>query len=230
MHVLDNYFDLNQVPDYCKKDFLEDVYRQYLHNLRVSPYKMYWVKLSQIINVELKEWTCIKDKYLEHSKSNPLILGLDIKRNGTYYPIIADRKEDGYFEVRDGAHRLHSLKLLQEEGALDKEHEILVMTKERHEHRVQGEAIVYHIPMMVVDEFKENYKNIYASLEDDIDYLDEKGYFAKFEIHEDCYLATVCMSLLMRNAMFEYKSKNKDIIQPAECINSKAAWKMWRGY
>ncbi len=232
MNVMDNYFDITMVPDYCKKGFLISVYEQYLYNLKISPYKTEWVSPYEIVAPEIQEWTCIGDKYLEDSKDDKSRLSMDIYQNGTYYPLIVEATNGNPYRLRDGIHRKYAMQMLIENGLWQKDKRVLVLTETDHEHYSKGGELVYHLPMMVVDEFKDNYKYIYDELlnNGNIKYIDEKKHFAEYRTRSKGYLAIACISLLLRNAMFDYRKKTGDVIKPADVFNNYNAWKEWRGY
>lgn len=232
MHILENYFDTNVIPDYCSKENLSMVYENYLYNLKTSPYQTKWVTLEEIEEHHLHGWKCIGDKYLEDSQHDKNKLALDIYRNGTYFPIFVLKQKGKPYKLRDGAHRLYAMKMLIEQGLWEKNRKILVATDEKVDGYKEGQEFKFRIPTMVVDEFKENYSILYDELETNrpMIYTDHNKYFAEYITKRFGYLATACISLLLRNALFEYRSKNDDIIKPSPIINDYDAWLEWRGY
>lgn len=124
------------------------------------------------------------------------------------------------------------MEMLIENGYWQRDKKVLVLTETCHKHYSEKSELVYHLPMMVVDEFKDNYRFIYDELlnNGDIKYVDEKRHFAEYRTRSKGYLATACISLLLRNAMFDYKEKTGDDIKAADVMNDYNAWKEWRGY
>lgn len=232
MNVLENYFDTNVIPDYCSKENLSMVYDNYLYNLKTCQYQTKWITLEEIEEHHLNGWKCIGDKYLEDSEHDKNKLALDIYRNGTYFPIFVSRQKEKPYKLRDGAHRLYTMKMLIKQGLWEKNRKILVATDEKVDGYKAGQEFKFRIPMMVVDEFKENYAILYDELktQSPMIYTDHNKYFAEYVTKRLGYLATVCIGLLLRNALFEYRSKNGDIIKPSPIINDYDAWLEWRGY
>lgn len=231
MEIQDNYFDIKKVQDYCNKEFLLFVYNCYLYNLKRLSTKTKWIWLTEIEDHQLRSWTCIGDKYLEDSKDDKMKLAMDIYENGTYFPIFLKKELARPYILRDGGHRLRAMRLLVEKGFWDESKKIMVATDEQIETEYNKENI-FLIPLMVTDEFKANYKAVYEEFfqQENIEYYDENKYFAKFRTERFGYLATACISLLLRNAFFEYKTKYGDVIETSPVINEYEAWKEWRGY
>lgn len=229
MNVMDNYFDVNKIPDYCSRSKLEKFYNAYLFNLHQSSYRTLWVTLNEIKECHLSGWKCIKDKYLEDSEQNKDKLAMDIYTNGTYFPVFVKKQQDGKYIIRDGVHRVYVMRRLIEKGYWSKRKKILVSTDELL-NPVEKQR-VFHIPMVVVDEFKQNYAFIYNDLnEKPLKFVDEDEELAEYKTQKSGYLAFTCLSLLLRNPFFEYKEKNEFPIKPSPVINNQNKWKKWRGY
>lgn len=232
MKILDNYFDINKIPDYCSKDKLEKFYGYYLHNLKAGPYVTRWITLDEIAQFELKSWRCIGDKYLEESENDRNKLMMDIYESGTYFPMFVGKQRNEPYRLRDGAHRLYVMRKLIEMRLWNIERKILVATDEIIEGRKEDEEILYYLPMVVREEFKDNYTFIYRELDEKapLQYPDTEHELAVYNTKRGGYLAAACISLLLRNAFFEYRQKNGIPIKPSPVINDYAEWEKWRGF
>jgi len=112
------------------------------------------------------------------------------------------------------------------------ERKILVATDEIIEGRKEDEEILYYLPMVVREEFKDNYTFIYRELDEKapLQYPDTEHELAVYNTKRGGYLAAACISLLLRNAFFEYRQKNGIPIKPSPVINDYAEWEKWRGF
>jgi len=75
-----------------------------------------------------KRWdTFCSDPFLQNMSEDKIKLGLDIKKNGTYYPLIVStlNPTDENLYIFEGNHRAISLKLLQSMGELPMDYKIL---------------------------------------------------------------------------------------------------------
>lgn len=232
MKVLENYFDTDRIPDYCTKEKLEKFYGYYLKNLKACPYKSKWVTLNEIEKREATSWECIGDQYLIDSKDDKTKLAMDIYQNGTYFPIFVTVAGDAPYKLRDGIHRIYAMRQLVDMGCWDKERKILIVTNEKADEPQNNEQPVYYLPLVVKEEFKDNYSLMYKELsdKDQLTYADTEKEFAEFRSGKGGYLAMSCMSLLLRNAFFEYRQKYGEPISPSPVINDIEMWKKWRGY
>ena len=78
--------------------------------------------------VAVKNWdTYFYDPFLKDSAEDKMKLGLDILENGTYFPIwvFQNQPEDKTYLVKEGNHRVYSLKLAQAYGYVPKDFKIL---------------------------------------------------------------------------------------------------------
>lgn len=232
MKILDNYFDTILIPDYCSKQKLEKFYDYYLYNLNASPYKMKWVALEEIEMEDILGWECVGDMYLSDSKDDKSRLAMDIYENGTYFPLFVFKQEGGLYKLRDGAHRLYAMRMLVEKGLWEKGREVLISTDEDADRYDKNEKMLFYLPVAVKDEFKENYSFLYKELYSNLPLIhpDLEKEFAEYRTSGGRYLAVSCMSLLLRNALFEYKQKTGVPIKPSPVINVYENWVKWRGY
>lgn len=232
MIIQENYFDLKQKPDYCTEENLVETYNYYLKNLKNSPFMTKWVSLNEIEEHKLIGWKCIGDRYLDESEDDRNKLALDIYENGTYFPLFLLKKEGKPYKLRDGAHRLYVMRELQKQGLWEKNKKVMVATDEEINGYVKGEERVFYLPLKVSEQFKENYSFVYNEFysQKSISYVNSKKDFAEYRTCRGGYLATACISLLIRNALFEYKQKHGVPIKPSPVINSYDAWLSWRGY
>lgn len=230
MIILENYFDVSWVPDYCSKEKLEKYYGYYLKNLKASPFRTGWVTLDRIERHPLRDWKCIGDKYLEDSDKNHEKLAMDIYANGTYFPIFLIGQRERPYKIRDGAHRVHAMRYLVGAGLWEKDRRILVSFDETIDRA--GQESLFYLPLAVVDGFKKNYSFLYQELikNGPLVYADDDREFAEYRTVNGGYLATACLSLLLRNAFFEFKQKHGTPIAPSPVINNYMEWQKWRGY
>lgn len=229
MNVLENYFDTGKIPDYCSKEKLNKFYNAYLYNLHQSAYRTSWVALDEIEERLPKVWKCIGDKYLENSETDTDKLAMDIYSNGTYFPVFVMKLQGEKYKIRDGIHRVFVMRKLVEKGYWNEDHKILICTNEHVDSGNKERR--FHIPMAVVDEFKENYRAIYDDMKEGlVKYIDQEKELAEYKTIKEGYLEFTCLSLLLRNAFFEYREKNGIAFKPSPVINNEEAWKKWRGF
>jgi hypothetical protein len=231
MKILENYFNVSLIPDYCTEEKLNKFYGYYLHNLKTAPYKTMWVTLDEIEEREINNWLCIGDKFLEDSANDRNKLALDIYKNGTYFPLFVLKREGLTLKIRDGIHRIYCMRKLVEKGLWKKDRKVLVATDELTDDYYPGKNFIFYIPIVVAEDFKQNYSFIYRDIyESKLIYADKEKEFVEYRTKKKGYLTSVCISLLIRNALFEFKQKNGYPIKPSPIINDYNKWKEWRGY
>jgi hypothetical protein len=229
---LDNYFDTKKIPDFLTAQKLRKFYNMYLYNLKASPYRTAWVSLDDIMEIEIRQWDVIKDRFLTDTKDDPLKLAIDIRARGTYWPIFVFVEPDGKYRIRDGAHRVWSLKRLKEAGEWPAEKKVLVCTDQLVNGYTEGQEIHFGLPAPVVPEFIELYKTMYyrAQVNGHYQYLDDEHEVIIYRCHDTGYLTFTCLSLLLRNAIFDYQAQTGEVFWPHKAFNYPEYWEIWRGY
>lgn len=225
---MENCFNIGVIPDYCEEHKLKKFYDYYLENLKRLPYKMVWMDFEDIPFVEVRDWYIVGDKYLKNTINNKIALGLDILENGTYWPIFIIH-EKGKVKLREGMHRLYTIKLLKDKGLWDNR-KILVMTDEIIPREYKEK--IYFIPHynIVNIEFLRRYKNVYKLLfKQGLKTDDREGEILRIRM-KDGYLCQAMFSFLLRNAFYDYKEKYGKTFKPSPVINNYNAWVEWRGY
>lgn len=234
MEVRDNYFDTNILPDYCEEANLMKFYDAFVHNLKNSPYKTRWISPFEIEPIDPYSWVVCGDKYLINSEDDWMKLAMNVYNNGTYFPIfVLGQPEKEYkYKLRDGIHRFYCMRKLIELGYWKKNKKIMVATDELVDWFKGTDEREFLIPMTVNNAFKKTYRQLYEELasKGSIVYSDESKMFAVLKTRNKGFLAVACLSLLLRNAFFDYEQLHGKSVKSSPYMNNHEAWLEWRGY
>ena len=231
-----NYFDTNKLPNYCTEEILEKYYNVFLYNLKNYTGKSIWlhpldIDLSWVKKDLNTEWTCIKDKFLENTVGKQEELGYDLLKNGTYWPVYLKRREDDSLKLLDGLHRVYSTALLAKKGIWPKDKKLLFLLKNEEEDNIKKEdkRAYFHAPLYVTNSFKKLYRPVYFQ-NNLVNYQSSEfgNEFLKTEL--DSFKSGAfqnVFSLLLRNALFEYRNKTGNMIKTGRALNNEEEWEEW---
>lgn len=217
----ERYFNHDKVPNYWEKEVLDRYYEKYIYNLGCLNMKTEWVRVKDIELTKPLGWMCLDDRFLFETMAEPEKLGRDILENGTYWAICLE-KEDGVYKIRDGIHRIYSIRHLIEIGELPEDFEMFSII--RNEEADNRKAYSPVAPAWVSDDFVQFYSMIYK---ENSDFDESQEFFELCEGTRFHYLATMMYALLLRNAMYEHKERTGEAYKGHPIINDKSAWEAW---
>lgn len=219
------------------KNEIEKYYAYYINNLIESPFKFIWLHPSKIKmrnNID-RNWSIVrtKDPYINQYLKNKKHLGLDILKNGTYWPLSIYKENESYY-ISEGIHRLESINLLIKENLwgrrelfcmlIPKELDFSQILKARNWKR---EYLSVFVPVYNTDN-KDFINTIYSYLMYDKDNKQKienakEGDIVKLETDnlKHYFLAFKLMPRFLRHVFHYYKSNNTDIIKPCELVNDE---------
>lgn len=226
-NMTNNLFNEQVVPDYLTKETLEKYYREYYYyNLMKQKDNMYWMKLKDIPTVNIDAWYMVGDQYLRDSESDNLKLGRDIVQNGTYWPIATFKNDDGTVRLREGGHRIDSLRQLADIGEVSMDMELLVLQDDAKRRTCNK----YYVPSPHIvsseyhKKYEEVYLDIYKSMANGAYEFGDDGRLLLVDNANLFYISQAMFSHLLRNAFFEYREKTGEIIKPNPIFNNKELW------
>jgi len=221
----ERYFNHDIVPNYSTKQVIQKYYDVYFENLKNLTMKMEWVKVMDLEVLDPRGWRCLDDMFLDDTAENPINLGYDIKENGTYWCICLDKEDDKYI-IKDGVHRIASIRKLIVNNELPEDFEMLAIIRTE---KITPQNCTYKFPMnFVTTVFKDFYKGMYDIIfRDDELVKDSKEEFLVVSHPRFAYLSVMMYSLLLRNAMFEYKKNNGVAFPSSDIVNNKETWNDW---
>ena len=218
----ENSFNHDVVSNYYEKEVIDKYYAKYLENLKQLAWETLWLPISDIEIHRPNGWMVLDDRYLYSTMRDPASLGKDIVRNGTYWCVIVEQQENGKYILKDGAHRVYSLKYLQSIGELPEDFKMLCIDLSKRKTPSRG----YRACIPRKEEVSDLFKRTYPTVFEHADYSDgdEFGYLtdSTYDFH-----AVQLYSLLLRNSMFEYKQKTGESYPSDPIINNEEAWGHW---
>lgn len=230
--------------DVVKKIYYEDYLGTNLKNVLKSNNNIYveFLKLDQLIlneNTLLKDWNgCFQDPFLDDYSDNKIELGKSILEKGTYFPCMVILDYDlEHYHVREGNHRIASLKLCQALGIVPNDFEICCIVLPRDLGLNMNEIVYNH---KLTDHIKARYilECFWTpKVINDDEYLDIvktnlikqnhillNEYLVEYEIssYTGLYEALHAFPLFLRDLFYHYPN-----IAPAQIINDKKAFFEW---
>lgn len=224
-----NLFNKIMVPEYNSKNFIDKMYDAYLWNLKYVNYSFEWVKLKNIPHTEPNDWGVLGDKFLKDSELNKLKLAEDIIENGTYWPLYARHNKKGGIVLRDGLHRASSLKEAEKLGLLSGEKKFLLIFRDTRPFKDYKAKFKIASPHIVSELFFAFFINYYKNeiSQEKIPYI-SKDKLLIYKEEDTGDAAMVMMSVLIRNAIFEYNQNSDVNFKGSPIVNKEEVFYEWR--
>ena len=244
------------------KEYIKYMYNTYInYNLKnileAELFRFLWIHPKFIYITEKKkkeeQWAMrnqanqFKDAYLVESRNNKEKLGLDVLKNGTYWPlVISARRYQRLFYVYEGSHRMLSIRSLYKNNLWPEDKKMLclnIITRDFYELKYGKEFIELKKPIEQVLPFSVVYGDEYNTPDgkefvkdkcfkrDGASFFDPKKELIKMKIYNysDLLYANQSMSHWLRDIFWLYKENNEDIIKPSKIINSEDKWNKFIG-
>jgi len=109
------------------QDIIGNLYEEMLETNIIamfSCYKPMWIHPKNLKMRRTKEYDIMRGESIKIDKGDPYVtasynktfdLGMDLLKNGTYWPFLVNEREDGFY-VREGNHRIAAIKILIEQN------------------------------------------------------------------------------------------------------------------
>lgn len=229
-----------QVKEMYEQDYINCNLKNVLaHKDKFFQYE--FVPLDQLVlreDVMSKNWdTYFKDPYLLDSASDKTKLAKSIMENGTYYPIqVVTNGDCETYTVREGNHRIASLKIGQAYGIVPEDYKILcvIMTPVMFSASVKTLQGVLTTPVIgrynidpvwtsknVTDEFYRN--KIKESVEfNNEKFINEYTVETQKDTIYDAYKFLYIYPLFLRDLLYKYPN-----IKPSKVINDEKLFNEW---
>lgn len=238
----------NPQRQYSQEEVLNIYYNDYLNcnlkNVLKSNNNIYieFLPLDKLLlneNTLVKDWDgCFQDPFLDEFNSNKIALGQSILEKGTYFPCMVFLDYDlEHYHIREGNHRIASLKLCQLRGLVPDDYKICCIVLPRDLGLNMRDSIYNHnltdkiksryilecfwTPRVINDEdylkiVKENLiKQNHQLLND---------YVVEYEVtsYVGLYEAVHAFPLFLRDLFYHYPE-----IKPATIINDEKEFQKW---
>jgi len=236
--------------DYTFKELETMYYEHYKYNLKGildnnTELSFKWMKLSDInvrqhmLNMSWEKF--FTDPYLKDSADDRLKLGMDILKNGTFYPIVVStsKRYNDKLYVFEGNHRILSLKLLQFEGIIPEDFRILTIYapddyfsyKRNYSHVPLKSPIMQRHPLetrYVGYAVNPKSKDILNKLiiEDEGVLIDSKNVQIPILTQQEFMDSTQIYPHWIRDIAFKFKEENLNL-KPLDIINDFECFKDW---
>ena len=132
-----NFSDIRDLSQYKRKYSVEDVFNIYnndyinftLKNIILTNNVKYGFFKIKDLNIFEERYDIpwrdvLGDPFLQETHNKKINLGLDIIKNGTYWPFIVSPENNEDLYVHEGNHRILSLKICQEKGYIDNDFKV----------------------------------------------------------------------------------------------------------
>lgn len=230
MTDLSQFVDMMNTTNLTKKD-LDQIYDAFMENMQIlinSPhYDIDFLSVKDLPSYNLtdKEWNTMGDKYISDTVSDIKNLGRSIIQNGTYWPVIVMKDEEGQMKLREGQHRISSLNLLIKNGEIEDAYLPVLICYKGSVSPSDKQLHYYYVinPNCMNNAFKDRYSFFYQSI-------------TKYEVVNDYlwkvtgsnpYLATMMIVFAVRNVIFDYSAKTGVFYKPRIELNNKFAMKLY---
>ncbi|MFW6007781.1 MAG: hypothetical protein ACOCP8_00840 [archaeon] len=202
-----------------------------------------WMNINDInINDKtLDQWNDKDDKFvydiwLDNMKDNKMELGLDILKNGTYWPFTIS---DNNNKVLEGKHRIYSIKLLYKEGIWPENKKLFTI---RFPDKIALTVKDFHQKNIVDSSLKINPIKMYCSFSNGLNKHIKKKFvknnivdvFDNKNIHlieinnlHELYHIIIVFPTFFRDYMFNLKKEGK-MVKPNHVINNEEIFNKWR--
>ena len=230
-----NNFSISEVYDMYNNDYIGFN----LKNLILS--KNVIAKFTPLKELNLRdshiEWNIeSKDPFLEETSDSHIHLGLDIIKNGTYWPIILDQSNSGLY-VLEGSHRVVSLKMCQKLGYIDDDFKLFTLympyNKDVFDRGLFDFEEINPVEMRFVLEVRYNNeivvnKDMYIEVCNDV--IKNNGKIVnsytgqiKFSKRGDIVFGRDIYPMFLRDLIYE----NKNMVKPNIVINDEYEYSKW---
>jgi hypothetical protein len=233
---------VDRYKDQYSKNKINRMYNIYLNILKKLPFKIKWIYPSQQLdflqhknNSVISSWGKLNDDpYLKEYNNKKIKLGLDIKQNGTYWPLWGYYTSKGKIKIKEGKHRIASIILTNYIGKWDIKRKFLCIIvneptlfneniKNNFNNKLKS-PIKIQIPFPNNNSFLENqFFNLYNNI--------KRHYFLKPTINTiqittkwQLIRITQIWSIFLRDLFYKYKEKYGEIIKPSPIINNQKEW------
>jgi hypothetical protein len=246
-----NYIYYNQQKNKLKynKDDIYKLYEIYLHYslkkiIHLDLISFEWIHPSEIscrFIYNKSNWVHGQNGYLEDSKDKFSKLGLDILKNGTYWPLTVAYDNNKLYAY-EGNHRIYSIKKLVLQNVWPKNKKILCMkfldNYQQVKFRNQGKEIYLKKPVEQAFPFgllygdenckQENFEKIVKTnvKANGAEFIDKKNRILKTKIrkYSELLFSIQAMPNWMTDIFYSYQKENGKRIEPSPIINNKSLW------
>lgn len=246
----DRFYWNNHNPQrkYTEKQVQDIYYNDYLNcnlkNVLRSNNNIYidFLSLDKLIldeNIMVKNWDgCFQDPFLDEYSFNKIDLGKSILEKGTYFPCMVFLDYDmQHYHVREGNHRIASLKLCQLQGLVPEDFKICCIILPRdlnvnifgnvYNHKLSEPLTARYIlecfwTTKVIED--EKYLAVVKKNLEESNHKLLNDYLVEYQIdtYIGLYEAIHAFPLFLRDLFFYYKD-----IKPALIINDESLFKEW---